>query len=251
MNNKTYFIIILFLCLGNLLHSQNVRDSIVKTSHFRLGYAYQAPGADLANRFGNNSNIEVAFGIKTKNNLYFGIRSNYLFGNKVSEPGLLSNLYNDEGTIVANDGELARLLIQERGYSISVEFGKVFNRIGPNPNCGILVKGGIGFIQHKIRLEHQFDEITQLEGEYLKGYDRLTNGWQLNQFVGYYHQGSKRRVNFYVGLEAMEGFTAGRRDYNFDTMTVDNSPRKDILYGLRAGWIIHLYGRSSGGEYYY
>ena len=98
-------------------------------------------------------------------------------------------------------------------------------------------------MQHKIRLEHQLNPIGQLEGEYLKGYDRLTNGLALTQFVGYLHSGNSRLVNFYVGLEATEGFTRGKRDLYFDTNQVDNDPRLDGLIGLRVGWILHVYKR--------
>jgi len=248
---KKYFLFFITLVFCLTVNGQNIKDSIVGTSHFRIGYSYQIPGGDLADRFGNNSNIEIAFGIKTKKNSYFGLSFTSLFGGQVSEPGLMQNLYTDQGHILSNDGKISRILIQERGYTISLEAGKLFNVIGKNPNCGILVKGGFGFIQHKIRLEHQFDKINQLEGDYLKGYDRLTNGFQLNEFIGYYHQGNRKLVNYYVGLEAYQAFTAGRRDYNFDTQTVDNNPRTDLLFGIKAGWIIHLYGRSTGGEYYY
>lgn len=245
------YLLLFFLGFSSISKSQNIKDSIVATTHFRMGYAYQIPSKNLAERFGNNSNIEVAFGIKTKKNFLFGLSTTYLFGEQVTEPGLMQNLYTSQGHILANDGKIARVIAQERGFTISLEGGKIVNIIGPNPNCGILVKGGFGFIQHKIRLEHQFDEINQLEGDFLKGYDRLTNGWQINEFVGYYHQANRKLVNFYVGIEAYQGFTAGRRDYNFDTMKKDDSPRKDFLLGMRAGWIIHLYGRSAGGEYYY
>lgn len=248
---KKYILVIITIVFSFTMKAQNVKDSIVGTYHFRIGYAYQTPGGDMADRFGNNSNIEFAFNRKTKTNVFFGISTTFLFGRNVSEPGLMQNLYTEQGHIVANDGKISRILIQERGYTISLEGGKLFNSIGKNPNSGILMKGGVGFLQHKIRLEHQFDEITQLEGEYLKGYDRLTNGLLINEFVGYFHQGNRKLINFYIGMEAHQAFTSGRRDFNFDTQTVDNSSRTDLLYGFRVGWIIHLYGQSNGGEYYY
>jgi hypothetical protein len=54
---------------------------------------------------------------------------------------------------------------------------------------------------------------------------------------------NQRLANFYVGLEAIQGFTQSRRDLNFDTGISDTQPRLDMLFGIRAGWVIHLYSR--------
>jgi hypothetical protein len=62
--------------------------------------------------------------------------------------------------------------------------------------------------------------------------------------------GTNRLTNFYIGAEMFEGFTAGRRSYNYDTQSVDNAPRTDILFGLRAGWCIHLYKRTHKDYFY-
>jgi hypothetical protein len=99
-------------------------------------------------------------------------------------------------------------------------------------------------------LEHQETTIPQLEGEYLKGYDRLTNGLAANQFLGYFNMSNSRVVNFYIGIEAIEGWTQGRRTINFDTGMVDNEARFDMLMGLRFGWVLHLYERAAN-EFYY
>lgn len=251
MNSIKPFLTLLLLSLSVLSFGQrNVKDSTIFSPHISLSYAYQVPGGDLSDRFGNNSSIGIAFDIKTKKNIYYGFSGAMIFGKRVRQPGLLQNLVTDDGEIIADDGKLALVLTQERGYVISAEAGKIFNFIGKNPNSGLLIKGGIGFIQHKIRLEHQNNKISQLEDEYLKGYDRLTNGWQLNEFIGYYHQGNSRTINFYIGLEAYQGFTQGRRSFNFDTLSTDDTPRTDLLMGIRVGWIIHLYGRAPDDFYY-
>ena len=54
--------------------------------------------------------------------------------------------------------------------------------------------------------------------EYKKGYDRLTNGPAITEGISYLHCGSKRLINFSLGLECTQGFTQNRRDYNFDQM---------------------------------
>ncbi len=241
--------IAIFLSLMGAAQFQ-VRDSMLFNPHISVSMAYQTPAGDMADRFGNSGSPGVGFHIKSKTNWYYGIKGIYFFGNKVNERGLLGNLRTQSGEILDNQGQISILYIQERGYAISLEGGRLFNFIGANPNSGLLLTGGVGFLQHKIRIEHQTNEITQLEDEYLKGYDRLTNGLALNQFIGYYHMGTNRLVNFWIGIESYQGFTQSRRDFNFDTRTTDTTKRLDVLFGLRAGWFINLYRRYAD-QYYF
>lgn len=249
---KKYQLLFSFLFFVNLAAAQwQVRDSSLYNPHVTVGYGYSTPGGDLANRFGNNGSIEVGFHIKDKKNWYYGVQFNYLFGNKVHEPNLLSNLLTSRGEILDEQGQIATMFIQERGFNVFLQGGKLFPVIGPNKNSGLLITGGVGLLQHKIRIEHQEAKITQLEGEYLKGYDRLTNGLSVNQFIGYYHLSNNRLINFYIGALATEGFTQSRREWNLDTQTQDNSKRLDMLFGLRAGWILNLYQRAPNDYYIY
>lgn len=250
MLNKIVFSIV-FMLLGLTGWSQlQVRDSALFDPHISLSYAYQIPSGDLEYRFGDNHNIALGFHIKSKTNWYYGFQGTYLTGNKVKpEKDFLNNLKVEGGFILDNDGQKAKVSLQQRGFTITADGGYLFPVLGPNRNSGILVFGGVGLLQHKIRIEHQDSEITQLEGEYLKGYDRLTNGLVLHQFAGYYYMSNYKLVNFYIGFEAWQGFTQSRRDFNFDTRVKDDAKRTDILYGVRAGWVLHLYKRVSTDFY--
>lgn len=244
-------LLVFTLVLGFFAHGQrDIQDSVVTAAHMTINYAYHMPGGDMGDRFGNNSALGADFYVKTKRNLFLGGEGSFFFGNNVFEPGLLSNLVTENGEIIDQDGKISELKVQERGWTVSANVGKLFPLFGPNPNSGLLVRGGVGFMQHKIRIEHQVNTLPQLDGDYEKGYDRLTNGLMLKQFVGYFHMSNNRLLNFVIGLESMQGFTQGRRDFNFDTQTVDDQPRFDMLAGFKVGWIIHFYART-GEEYYY
>lgn len=246
-----YWIFILFALQSFIGKAQfQVRDSSLFDPHISLSFGYQTPAGDLANRFGNNGSVGLGFHIKSKKNWYYGLQGSYLFGNRVTEPGLLSNLYTERGEILDNQGQIATVFIQQRGWCLTANGGKIFNVWAPNPNSGILVMGGLGFMQHKIRIEHQEHEIRFLDGDYEKGYDRLTNGITSYQFAGYFLMSNNRLINFYAGVESFQGFTRGRRDLNFDTGVKDNAARMDILLGLRIGWVLHLYERAPD-QYYY
>lgn len=245
------FILIVLSCITGFAQG-TVRDTSLFDPHVTMSYAYQIPGGDMANRYGDNSNLSLGFHIKSRTQWYYGVQGQFLFGSSVKqEEGFLGNLMVEGNYVLDNDGYPATLVIQQRGFALSADIGRLFTVVGPNRNSGILVKTGLGFMQHKIRIEHQETKIAQLEGEYLKGYDRMANGAAATGFIGYYHMSNNRLINFVVGLEGWRGFTEPRRAMNFDTQQVETGSRKDILIGLRAGWTLHLYKRMSDNFFYY
>jgi len=228
----------------------NVRDSSV--SFFMLGgtFAYQVPGGDIADRFGNNFNVGGTFQWKTKKNWIFGIDGNFIFGDQVKENTILERISTSQGFIIGEGGFYADVFLYERGFMFQGKAGKIFPVIGPNPNSGLMATLGVGLLQHKIRIEDKGNTAPQLSDEYKKGYDRLTNGISFTEFLGYANFGSHRLVNFQAGFEFTQAFTKSRRDFNFDTMTRDDKSRFDLLVGIRVAWIIPLYKRTPR-EYYY
>jgi hypothetical protein len=73
----------------------------------------------------------------------------------------------------------------------------------------------------------------------------------LRQFLGYQVISRDRTVNFYIGLEAIEGFTKNRRGFNFDTGRRDDLKRIDILYGVRVGWQLAIFTNQKGEDIEY
>jgi len=110
----------------------------------------------------------------------------------------------------------------------------------------LFIMGGVGFLLHRIRFT---GSTPQLAGEYFKGYDRLSYGLGLSQFVGYMHLSNNRMLNFYFGMEFTQAWTVNRRGYNFDQMAVDNERRLDMISGFKVGWVLALY-KKVANEYY-
>jgi hypothetical protein len=110
---------------------------------------------------------------------------------------------------------------------------------------------GAGLLQHKIRIEVQDNNVPQLDGDYRKGYDRLTNGLALTEFVGYLHCGNNRLINFFAGIELTQAFTKSRRDWDFSTMRKDDSNRMDLLFGIKVGWFFPMYKHAATAYYIY
>ena len=139
----------------------------------------------------------------------------------------------------------------ERGFNSTFKVGKIFPIIGPNPNSGLAVIVGIGYLTHKIRIENRDKTAPQINGDYKKGYDRLAAGLTINQFIGYMHFGNKKILSFYAGIEFTQAWTQSMRVYDFDKRSKNNSKYFDTLTGIKIAWIIPLYKRLPDKYYYY
>ena len=238
------FTVVLCSVAAGAVYAQNgIRDTSIAMVAISANYSYQFPSGDMAMRFGNNHNVGLSALRKMKSNYLLGVEGGFIFGNQVIENGLLSGLINSQGQIVDAQGAMSDVLVLERGYALFGVVGKIIPVAGPNPNSGIMLKLGGGYMRHKIRIQTQKNEVPQLENDYLEGYDRLAAGPAGMIFLGYQHFSNNRFVNFNAGFEVMLGFTEPLRAFNFDTRTSESGRRTDGLTGIRVGWTIPIYKR--------
>ena len=74
-------------------------------------FAYQLPGGDMADRFGNNFNVGGVFQIKLKNNFVLGFDGNFLFSEKIRENGILDSLRDPNGYFINAEGQIATIAL--------------------------------------------------------------------------------------------------------------------------------------------
>ncbi len=218
----------------------------------KAGYAYQLPAADLSQRFGSSFSINSGFDLITKEkNWIYGVEAHLFFGSQVKED-VLVNLRTEQNFIIGNDRNPADTPLRERGYYLGGHVGKLFTIGEQNPRSGLRVTLGGGWLIHRIRLqEDPVRAVAPLNDEYRYGYDRLTEGLALRQFIGYQILDLKGQINFYGGIELMEGLTKGRRDIQFDTRQPYLDSRFDMLIGFRLAWTLPFYLNRNTEEIYY
>jgi hypothetical protein len=249
-----FFFLLLFFLSSLFSRAQvSIRDSSIFIPMVYLTYSYQFPGGDMAKRFGSNSSIGGGVTFKLKSNWMINAEGNFLFGGKVKNAdSLLWHISTSDGFIIDANGYYADIVYYERGYDFYGRFGKLFPVLSPNPNSGFVVMAGAGFLQHKIRIKNTAgNDAPQINGDYAKGYDRLSNGFSLTGSVGYMFLSNTRMLNFYLGFEFIQTWTKNRRDFDFDTGMKDTRKYSDQLYGIKACWIIPLYKRTPKEFYLY
>ena len=195
---------------------------------------------DLADRFGSHASTGLGIDFVTSKDWVVGTHGVFYFGSKVKED-VISSLRDPNGLIFGANGDLSAVGLKQRGIQIEGHLGKIF-RINQKRRSGIRATIGGSFYQHKVRIQDDpVVAIPQLSKEYKRGYDRLSNGFGLTQFIGYQHLGKMRRANFIIGLELTEAFTQNRRNFNFDTRSEDTASRFDMIYGFRIAWMLPFY----------
>ncbi len=208
---------------------------------FKITYTYQYVEGDMAQRFGNLNHVGGGIVYKTKKNWAAELELGYQFGNEVKEPGLLYFLTNSSGVVMNSGGYPANYTLGERGFNFTVKMGKVFALSDYNRNSGIMVMVGAGYYMHKINIQNKANDIPMLTEDLKKGYDRLSGGFGLTEFIGYMFHSQNRFINFYIGFDFVQSFTKSIRGYNYDQMQFDTKKRMDVTNGLRVGWLIPVY----------
>jgi len=239
-------LIIFILSVGTLFvgFAQTIKDTTIKAPVFTISYAGQAPMGDLSERFGINSNLGFSAGYKTASNWLFELQGSFLFSQNIKEDSLLAPLAGSDGFIVNSEGNHAFIELYQRGFTGSFDVGRIFPWFGPNLNSGMVFKAGIGFMQHKIRIQNENNLVPLLTGESIKFWDRYTLGVMTKQYIGYHHMANTNLANFTFGIELMQGFTRGMRDYQIDLEGPYRDNRFDMLFGIRFGWIVPVYRRA-------
>ena len=203
-------------------------------------YGVHLPGADLNKRFGPSFSAGAAFDLLTKNNWLAGIQAGFHFGDNVDE-NVLNSLTGADGLIFNDDIFPAEIRLRQRGLAFNAEFGRIF-RSNERSRSGIRATLGLGFFQHKIRIQDDpLGKVSSLSGTYKKGYDRLSNGFATTQFIGYQYLSANRRINLMIGMEFTQAWTKNRRSFNFDQRIRQTDTRFDLLTGWRIGWTMPLY----------
>jgi|BioPla2DNA2_1021312.scaffolds.fasta_scaffold00035_5 hypothetical protein len=248
---KASITILLMVSIFFNAKSQSIkRDSLTLTTlSANVGFCY--PMGDLNNRYNFFGQAGSSFMMKFKNNISLSAEGLVLYGTGYKGEDPLRLILNSNGTLTNEYGQPAEFSRGMRGMQITTKVGYIFSKYAHNPNSGITVSLGGGFFQSKYWIDQRGNNIPQIMGDYVKGYDRLSNGFALTQFVGYTYFHNKNFWNFFIGVEFTEAWTQNRRSWDFTLMRKDDSRYNEFMATIKAGWIISFIKREAEDIYYY
>ena len=275
-------IFIFLLLLGGLaLQAQQPKDIMkepIPVAMFQATYAFHIPGLDTKDLYGVSHDVGGGFCFKTESGWLLTLNGNYIYGPKVKGDRvelLGEGITTEAGEIIGSGGNFALLELNQRGFHIQGEVGKLFP-YGPNPNSGFFVQGGLGYLQNRIRIDYQqtlLNTPLPVDKDYRFGYDRMRGGPAAHFEAGYLLLNDTRLLNFSVSLEVTYARTRDLRDYDFRVFTNPetgelepvgttnpNDPSykpeyhkphyNDLYYGIRVTWNIPTYQRQPEDYYY-
>ena len=247
---------------------RNLNKESIPVTMFQVTYAALFPGMDTKTDYGFTNNVGGSVIYKSEGNWLFTANGNFVFGDKVkgSRIDLLGeSITTVNGEVIGGGGLPAALAFFQRGFHFQAEVGKLFP-IAPNPNSGIFVQAGVGYLRNRIRIDYMIeaqDTPYQLIDDYKYGYDRMRGGMALHGEAGYMILSNARVYNFALSLEVTYARTQPLRDYDFRVFYDeegephimgynDKSKRfNDLYYGIRLSWMIPTYQRQPDAYYYY
>ncbi len=214
------------------------KDSAASGFLFELSYAGQLPGGYIGKLFGFNSNVQGGVRYKTQNNWVFGGEFSYMFGNYLRNTAILDSIATTNGNVIANDGNYPGVSYFETGFDIQLTAGKLFP-VSKNLNSGILTMISVGYIQYHLSITAPSDWTPQISGDYLQGYQHLTAGACITEFIGYQYISKKSFVALFGGFEFTEAM-AKSLQYDFESNSKNPNYRFNMLSGIRVGWMLPI-----------
>lgn len=222
-----------------------------KQSTFDIGYSHHLPIGNLAERFGDNSAIGFSFMQEKENNLFYGIQADYLFSNNVKDTAIFDNITTSTGAIIGTDGQYANINLTERGIDAHLFIGYALH-FHEEDLSGFYFSGGLGFLQHQIFIDTKNQNVPQLNEDYKKGYDRLTNGISSKWEATYRYYDKSGKFQIYAGINMILAYTKIQREYLFDRKEYTPNVRSlDKLAGIKIGVIIPIHRKNEEKFHYY
>jgi hypothetical protein len=202
-----------FFIVFNALSAQNVEPTLFFTAQ----YGGQLPALDYQKRFGSSLRTTAMIALNRRNTQsVWGVAGFFQFGSLVKEP-IFSHLLTPEGYLIGNDKNPAAIQLRQRAWFIG--FGKCWYFTEKSAflrRISLDVHGGM--FQHKIRIQEDPARfVPQINGEYKKGYDRLSNGPGICLNMSYNPTANPDLTRFVVGVDFFFANTFNRRALNFNT----------------------------------
>lgn len=229
------YVILAFIFIGIKSNAQK--------HQFQLNFSYgiDIPLGDLQDRYGLDYNpaLDIVYTVNQKT--FFGVHGHYILGNRVKEDVIAPLRHEETGGLIDQTRDISFITLKQRAYLFGIHGGRFFNISKTDLKHGPRLRFGISMLTHYIIFNDERASTFQLRGIYSSGYDRLTRGFSLEQFIGYQVIMKNTNTVLFGGVNVVESRGKSLRPIDFDTGVYGGDQRNDILFGFRVGASIQLY----------
>lgn len=186
--------------------------------------------------------------------LWFGLSSDNLRQREVR----YSNIFLPGNFTLSWGGYDGNVTAYNRGLAIRPGIGKIIRVSPQNPNSGVLLKVGGGWMMQKTVFNQDFDQapVPQLKDDYAKLYDHMRNGIILTESIGLiYMSNYLTYINLKLTFDISQCWSWSSRAYQIDELMglngKDESRYFDLIYGFKLTWMFPFTGKPTYDYYYY
>lgn len=186
--------------------------------------------------------------------IWFGLTSDNLQQRDLRMP----DIFNAAGYTMAVNGEDAVVTAYNRALAVRPCVGRIVRLLPKNPNSGLLLKVGAGWMTQKTVFYQDFNhpKAYQLEGDYAKLYDHMRNGIVLTESIGFLFMSNYMTyANFKVTFDISQCWSWSSRPWQIDNLMGLNGKEEgtffDLLYSVRLTWMFPFTGKTTYDYYYY
>jgi hypothetical protein len=229
-------------------------DTLVTIPYCAASIGWTFPYGEMGKRYKPFLDLGIDLGFKTKKNWVFNLNFGFQFAtnNVKIKDEILGGIMTDGDNpfVISEGGTDAGVVAGNRNFNLKISVGKVIPLWFSNPNSGILISLGGGWLQHQIVYQATTEIAYQLEGDYRYLYDRQMRGPLVSGLVGYMYFGKYSFANFYIGVQFDQAWTTMTRKYQADLRSGDTKTYIDQMLTLKAAWIFQFHNPTSQRIYY-
>jgi len=216
-----------------------------------LGFAfgYNAPLADLKDRFGGNYGGDFSLNYYMGNSgTQIGIKLGFLTSDAVRED-VFAPYRTSDGQLLSKGGVTTTVNTRMASSYISFDFQKNLFSLSDKETAKVFLGVGGGLLQHKIRFIEFTQSVPIAVDEYAKGLDRNTRGPFIEEQLGIKVRNGFKK--FDIAIVSFQGFLKPVGAIEFDTGIKNKERRLDAAIGVKFKWYISLSAIEEGKDVYY
>lgn len=213
------------------------------------------PGGELGRRFGNHGLLTAGYNLVLPSKWTFGLEGSFGFGRTVKQDPL-SSLRDANGDIIARDGSLAVDAITEQLWTVpTIKLGHLFvlkERVrNKSWEHALMLQTGFTWMEYKYQIQSVSRDIAQLDGDLVKGYDRLTSGPGGLLEADYFMVAPTGRYSIFLRGQYMYCATQSRRSFDVNLGRATTGVMYASSLNFQIGLAVLFYKLDENDYFYY
>jgi hypothetical protein len=222
----------------------NAQGQKSKNINLQASYLLEVPGADLAQRYGQNSKFEFKLEYLSTANLALYTKGGLRINQNVKED-VLATARTSDGFVIGVNGFYADLFGRQRGY----DFGLGVDYLLPIRRQHLRFGFAGVYTAHWVNIVDDSRSVPTILGDAGQFYDRFASGFGIEENLQYQYNIGANKAALLIGLQFGQAFTREHRYLLIGNGTPER--RIDLFFGLKMTYLLPLFRFDTKETIYY